>query len=104
VGLTPSITDTTALIYESIVDRAETLQTPSEGIKPSKITFVPARPTAVVNTAHKRQISQAIPSDERPNAPKEEQEDPEAQTQAQAQAQGRNPRKSTRARKPKVLN
>jgi hypothetical protein len=37
--------------------------------------------TAVPNTAHERQISQAIPTNERPNAPGEEQEDPEAQAQ-----------------------
>ena len=48
--------------------------------------------TPVSNTAHKRQISQAIPSNERPNAPGEEQEDPEA-LDPQAGTEG--PRKST---------
>jgi len=65
---------------------------------------------AAPNTAYKRQISQAIPSNERPNAPVEEQEDPEAQAQedppgrhgriptggSHRKAQG--PHKSTRAR------
>jgi hypothetical protein len=54
---------------------------------------------------HKRQISQAIPSNERPNAPGEEQENPEAQAQEDPQedpqAGMEGTRKSTRARKPK---
>ena len=56
---------------------------------------------AAPNTAYKRQISQAIPSHERPNAPGEEQEDPEAQAQEDPQAGTEGPRKSTRTRKPK---
>jgi hypothetical protein len=55
--------------------------------------------TAVPNTAHKRQISEAVPRDERPNAPGEEQEDPEAEAQKDPQEAGT--RKSSRARKPK---
>lgn len=54
--------------------------------------------TAVPNTAHKRQISKAIPSNERPNAPEEEQEDPKAEAQGEG-SEGTG--KSTRARKPK---
>lgn len=50
--------------------------------------------TAVPNTAHKRQISKAIPSNERPNAPEEEQEDPKVEG-------SEGTRKSSRARKPK---
>jgi hypothetical protein len=53
----------------------------------------------VANTAHKRQISQAIPSNERPNAPGKEQEDPKALEDPQAGTE--EPRKSTRTRKPK---
>jgi hypothetical protein len=54
--------------------------------------------TAAPSTAHKRQISQAIPSNKRPNAPEAEQEEPEAQTQGEG-SEGIH--KSTRARKPK---
>ncbi len=61
----------------------------------------PATTTAatVANTAHKRQISLAIPSNERPNAPGEEQEDPEASEDLQAGTEGLY--KSTRAHKPR---
>jgi hypothetical protein len=52
----------------------------------------------VPSTTHKRQISQAIPSNERPNAPEEKQEDPKASKDPQAGTEGL--RKSTRARKP----
>jgi len=51
-----------------------------------------------ISTAHKRQISQAIPSNERPNAPDEEQEDPEAEAQGEG---SEGTRKSARIRKPK---
>jgi hypothetical protein len=40
--------------------------------------------TAVPSTAHKRQISKAIPSNERPNAPEEVQEDPKAEARGKA--------------------
>jgi hypothetical protein len=47
------------------------------------------------NTAHKRQISQAIPSNERPNASGEEQEDPKAQALEDPPAGPETPRKNT---------
>jgi hypothetical protein len=40
--------------------------------------------TAVPSTAHKRRISKGIPSNERPNAPEEVQEDPKAEARGKA--------------------
>ena len=47
----------------------------------SEATPLPARLTTGGNTAHKRQISEAITSNKRPNASEEEQEDPKAEAQ-----------------------
>jgi hypothetical protein len=50
---------------ELIYGRTEALQAPSAVSEPSEATPVPAIPTA--NTGHKRQISEAIPSNKRAN-------------------------------------
>ena len=61
------------------------LETSLKTVKPSETTPTP-------NTGHKRQISEAIPSNERAN---------EAQQEGIQEAEGR---RSARARKPKVCN
>ena len=78
--------------------RQAALEAPPAAVEPSEATPIPARPTAIASTAHKRQISEAIASNERPNAPGEKQEDPEAEAGLQ------DTRKSGRARKPKLRN
>jgi len=70
--------------------RQAALEAPPQAVEPSEATSIPARPT--LNVGHKRQISEAIPSNERAN---------EAQ-QEDTQEIGR--RRSARARKPKVRN
>jgi hypothetical protein len=86
-------------LYRSI-QASRTPQALIEPLEASEATPVPAKP--VTNTAHKRQISQAIPRDERTNAPEDE--------QAQAQALGdpqegqEASRRSGRACKPKLRN
>jgi hypothetical protein len=79
--------DATAL-YRT-VQASRTPQALIETSEASEATPVPARPTAVGNTAHKRQISEAIASDERPHAPGEEQEHPEAEAQGAGLQGGR---------------
>ena len=61
--------------------------------EPSEATPVPAKP--IVNTGHKRQISEAIPSNERANNSEEGTQEVGGQAGT---------RKSGRARKPKVRN
>jgi hypothetical protein len=73
-------------------------------VEPSEATPILTRPTAITSTAHKRQISEAIANNERPNTPGENQEDPEAEVEAEAEAGLQGTRKSGRARKPKLRN
>jgi hypothetical protein len=72
-----------------VYGRIEALQAPPAVSEPSEATPVPAKPTA--NTGHKRQISEAIPSNERANnSEKGTQEAGQAGTRKSrcAQAQG----------------
>ncbi len=87
--------------FRGLKTTARARQIPPEALDAEETTPVPARP--VPNTVHKRQISEAIPRNERANAPEDRQAEGQAEGQGQAlkdpQEGPKDTRKSTRARK-----